>query len=279
VPSLACDAHFHVFGRVHEFPPVADALYPPPAAPLNAYTQLASRLGFERFVIVQPSVYGTDNRCTLQAVRALGAERCRAVIDVDERVTTVAELAHLHELGVRALRIHTHAYSADLIETWKRRLPRLSAMAGQLGWSLDFLMPGRFTEAFLPELQSIDVDFTIAHLGYLEAERGVTQPAFQNLLGLLRSGAGRCWIKLSGFYRMSRREDCEDVAPFVHSLIEAAPDRMLWGTDYPHVFVAREISTLRQFDLFGKWVTDDVVRRQILVTNPARLYGWPVQAS
>lgn len=275
MPPLACDAHFHVFGPDDRYPPAHHALYPTPVASLEDYLRLARRMSVQRYVLVQPSMYGIDNRCMLDALRTLGPERARAVIDIDEAATNDHELAQLHDLGVRAVRMHSHASSdAAVIRKWQARLRDLAALTGELGWSIDFLMPGWLTREFLPQLRDLDVDFTIAHLGYLPASLGVAQPAFQDLLTLLRQGRGRAWIKLSGFYRMCDQEDYRTVQPFVEALLQCAADRLIWGSDYPHVMMKRPIHTTQQLELLTTWVPGEAARRQVLVENPARLYGF-----
>jgi predicted TIM-barrel fold metal-dependent hydrolase len=267
-PPRACDAHFHVFGPAARYPHASGLRYVPPLAPLAEYLALARRLGIERFVFVQPSAYGRDNACMLDAMREVGA-RCRGIVDVDEDVPD-GELARLHALGVRGVRINVspiHPPTAGLAASLLPRIRRLEARCLELGWQLDFLLPGWLTEELLAVLQTLRVDFTLAHFGMFTSQ----QAGFQKLLKILKSSRG--WIKLTGVYRMSTVPGFRDVAPMAHALIEAAPDRLIWGSDYPHLSFADRVGSAELFDLLGTWASEDA-RRRILVDNPARLFGF-----
>lgn len=274
-PPLACDGHFHVFGPAERYRYGADLRYPPPLAPLEDYLALARRLGFERFVFVQPSAYGRDNACMLDAMRGIGA-RCRGIVDVDENVPD-AELARLHALGVRGVRINVSpvkppepGFAARLLP----RIERLSARCAEIGWQLDFLTPGWLTVELMGTFKRLKVDFTLAHLGMFLARDGVNQPGFRQLLDLLRHGEGRCWVKLTGVYRMSVAPAFADAAPMARALMETAPERIIWGSDYPHLSFADKVGSVELFNLLGRWAPDEATRRKILVENPQRLFGF-----
>jgi predicted TIM-barrel fold metal-dependent hydrolase len=126
----------------------------------------------------------------------------------------------------------------------------------------------------MPVLRSLKVDFTLAHMGMFLARDGVSQSAFQQLLDLLKNGEGRCWVKLTGAYRMSRAQGFADAAPLARALIAAAPDRMIWGSDYPHLSFADKVGSVELFNLLGTWAPEEATRRRILVDNPAKLYGF-----
>ena len=214
-PALACDAHFHVFGPAERYPARDPKLrYKPPLAPLGEYLKLAGQLGFERFVFVQPSAYGRDNACMLDAMREVGPS-CRGIVDIDEN-TPDAELARLHELGVRGVRINVspvHPQENGLADRLLPRVNRLEVRCLELGWQLDFLLPGWLTAEFMNTLKKIKVPFTLAHMGMFLARDGVKQAGFQKLLELLRHGDGRCWVKLTGVYRISQATGFPDAAP------------------------------------------------------------------
>jgi predicted TIM-barrel fold metal-dependent hydrolase len=272
-PSLSCDSHFHVFGPAARYPHGADLRYAPPLAPLEDYLALARRLGFERFVFVQPSAYGRDNSCMLDAMRTVGAT-CRGIVDVDENVSD-AEFARLHAAGVRGVRINVPPVKppeARFAATLLPRIERLHARCAEIGWQLDFLTPGWLTSELMPTLRKLKVDFTVAHMGMFLAREGVTQPGFQQLLDLLRHGEGHCWIKLTGVYRMSVAAGFADAAPLARALIEAAPHRVIWGSDYPHLSFADKVGSVELFNLLGRWAPDEAARRRILVDNPQQLF-------
>jgi 2-pyrone-4,6-dicarboxylate lactonase len=276
VPPRGCDAHFHVFGPAERYPygaGISEKLrYAPPLAPVEAYLAFARPLGFERFVFVQPSAYGRDNACLLDAMRAVPGSR--GIVDVDENAPD-AELERLHAAGVRGVRINTapvkpreSGYAATLLP----RIERLEARCREIGWQLDFLCPGWLTSELMGTLRRLRVDFTLAHMGMYLAKDGVNQPGFQQLLDLLRHGDGRCWIKLTGVYRMATPPDFADAAPMAEVLIAAAPDRLIWGSDYPHLSFADRVSSIALFNLLGRWAPDAAARHKILVDNPQQLY-------
>ncbi len=274
-PPSGCDSHFHVFGAAERYPcNQSDLRYAPPHAPVEDFLALARGLGLERFVFVQPSAYGKDNRCMLDAMREVGTGKCRGIVDIDENLPD-SELSRLHEAGVRGVRINVppvKVYEAGFAATLLPRIERLSARCREIGWQLDFLTPGWLTAELMPTLRSLNLDFTIAHFGLFPAKDGVSQPGFQQLLGLLRHGERRCWIKLTGIYRMSVAKDFADVAPMARALIEAAPDRIIWGSDYPHLSFADKVGSVDLWNLLGKWAPDEATRRRILVDNPQRLF-------
>lgn len=272
-PPLSCDCHFHVFGSAERYPYGDDLRYPPPLAPLTDYLALSRRLGFERFVFVQPSAYGRDNSCMLDAMREVGAN-CRGIVDVDENVPD-ARLEQLHTAGVRGVRINVSpvkepetGFAAKLLP----RIERLDARCAEIGWQLDFLLPGWLTSELMDTLRTLKAEFTLAHMGMFLAREGVEQPGFRQLIDLLRTGNGRCWVKLTGAYRMSVTPGFADAAPLASALIEAAPDRIIWGSDYPHLSFADKVGSVELFNLLAQWAPDEASRRRILVENPQRLF-------
>jgi len=276
-PPLGCDCHFHVFGPAKRYPyDRSDLRYAPPLAPVGDFLALAGKLGLGRFVFVQPSAYGRDNRCMLDAMREVGTKNCRGIADIDENAPD-AELARLHALGVRGVRINVppvkpfeSGFAANLLP----RIERLAARCAEIGWQLDFLTPGWLTAELMPTLRKLELDFTVAHFGLFPAKEGVKQAGFQQLLELLRYGERRCWVKLTGVYRMSVAEGFVDVAPLARALIEAAPDRVIWGSDYPHLSFADKIGSIGLWNLLGQWAPHEATRRRILVDNPQRLFGF-----
>jgi len=273
-PPAGCDCHFHVFGPAGRYPHnQADLRYAPPVAPVEDFLALAKKLGIERFVFVQPSAYGRDNRCMLDAMRETGTS-CRGIVDIDENAPD-AELERLDALGVRGVRLNLSPIKPFEAGFAPKLLPRIERLAGrcaEIGWQLDFLTPGWLTAELMPALAKLKLDFTLAHFGMFLAKDGVKQPGFQRLLELLRHGERHCWVKLTGVYRMSVAEGFADVAPMARALIEAAPDRVIWGSDYPHLSFAEKVGSIELWNLLGKWAPDEAIRRKILVDNPQRLF-------
>ncbi len=273
-PPAGCDCHFHVFGPAERYPYGSDLRYPPPLAPVEDYLALAKKLGIERFVFVQPSAYGRDNRCMLDAMREVGIKKSRGIVDLDENASD-AELERLKKLGVLGARINVSPvkrYEAGLAAKLLPRIERLRGRCAEIGWQLDFLAPGWLTAELMPTLAKLNVDFTLAHFGLFPAKDGVGQPGFRRLLALLREGERRCWVKLTGVYRMSGAPGFADVAPMARALIEAAPDRVIWGSDYPHLSFTDKVDSVALWNLLGQWAPDATTRRKVLVDNPQQLF-------
>lgn len=272
-PSGTCDTHFHVFGHQDRYPVASRARYAAPFAPLEDYLDLARRLGVQRMVFVQPSAYGLDNRYLLDAMARVGAA-CRGIVDIPEDLPD-AEIEALHARGVRGVRINTSPVApydparapalVGRVKTLKRRLKGL-------GWCLEFLGPGWLTQALMPTLRSLDIEFILCHIGMFLAKDGVDQPGFRELLRL--SERGRCWIKLTAPYRFSTAPGFADVAPMVDVLAKTAPDRLLWGSDHPHLSFADKVGSIELFNLLGEWLPSETLRRKVLVENPAQLFGF-----
>jgi 2-pyrone-4,6-dicarboxylate lactonase len=274
-PKGACDAHFHVFGPEWRYSYDPDELrYRPPYEPMEHYLRLARRLGFERFVFVQPSAYGMDNSCMLDAMRAMAPELRRGVIHLDETKVTDAELAVWNALGVRGIRVNVAPAKkpeAGLADALRPRVGRYAAIAREIGWHIELLTPGWLITELMPTLRELPIEFSVGHMGLFPAKGGVDQPGFRDFLALLTDGSGRCWIKLSGIYRISDDPDFADVPPVAQALMAAAPDRAVWGTDFPHL--SFQVDTIQLYNALGDWA-DAAARQRIFVDNPARLYGF-----
>jgi len=273
MPPGACDCHAHICGPHALYAYAAERVYTPPDALLPAYQHLLGVLGVTRAVLVQPSVYDTDNTVLLQALAQCGGH-CRAVVVVDPGVTDDA-LGKMHAAGVRGVRINVvdvkNGKGAFALPT----LRQLAARIRPLGWHMEFLM--HVDEH--PDLDSLfegfPVEIVLGHLGYLHAEKGISSPGFQAMLRLMR--AGRCWAKLTGPYRISGAAALPyaDVAPLAHALMDAAPGQVIWGTDWPHVMVRNTMPDDGGLcDLLQDWIPDEQLRHRVLVENPARLYGF-----
>lgn len=276
-PVHACDAHFHVFGSKERYPYESDLRYEPPYEPLEAYLKLAQRLGFERFVFVQPSAYGYDNSYMFDAMSQMAPDTRRGIIDADETTLTDGQLKDWHQLGVRGIRVNISPVrqpEAGLASAMLPRIARLAAVCRELGWHLDFLTPGWLTSELMPTLRDLPVEFSVAHFGLFPAKDGVQQPGFQEFLSLVGDGSGRCWVKLTGIYRFSSAPDFADVRPFAEALTARAPQQLIWGSDFPHLSFHDRVGTIQLYNKLAEWVPSPATRKLILADNPARLFGF-----
>lgn len=269
VPKGACDCHAHVIGDGVRHPFVAARSYTPPEATEASYLAMHDALGVERGVLVQVSVHGTDNRLLAQTLKR-HRSRLRGVAVVAPDVAD-AELEALVEAGVRGLRLNVvfgGGVGFDALET-------LAARAAPLGLHLELLLDVRALPPLVPRLLRLEVPFAIDHMGLMPAAETTAHPGFQALLGLLRDA--RAWVKLSGSDRTSSTGGAyDDTVPFAHALVERAPERLVWGSDWPHVALpGRMPNDGDLLDLLGRWVPDERTRNAILVDNPQRLYGFP----
>ena len=270
MPAGACDSHCHVFGPAARFPFAADRSYTPPDAPKEALAALHGKLGISRAVIVQASCHGTDNSAALDAIAWSGG-RWRGVAIVDDHVTD-AELARLHAGGIRGVRFNfvEHLGGRPDMEVFNRVVSRLPG----LGWHLVLHLDARDIEELSPMCRALPVPFIIDHMGRVEARGGLAQPAFRALLGLME--LPNAWVKVCGSERVSSAgAPFTDSAPFAEALIRAAPDRVLWGTDWPHPNVGKNMPNDGDLvDLVPLFAPDAALRQKLLVDNPARLYDF-----
>lgn len=264
-PSGIWDCHIHIIGPTSQYPLVPDRSYTPPEASVQDYLRVASALEIEHAVVVQPSFYGTDNRCTRDALLASNG-KWRGVAVVTPGVSE-PELAELHAAGFRGARINLlfkGGVGMDALEEIAQRIQPLR-------WHVQLLVDGRHLAELAPRLRKLPVACVVDHMGHMPAAAGVDHPGFQALLQLLREG---CWVKLSGPYRISQQPDFADVVPLARALVEAAPARVVWGTDWPHVAVNAAVPRPRELmELLSVWVPDPEIRRRVLVENPKQLYA------
>jgi 2-pyrone-4,6-dicarboxylate lactonase len=276
-PPNACDSHFHVFGPAQKYPYGSDIRYKPPYQPIELYLKLARRLGFVRYVFVQPSAYGFDNSCMLDSIRELDPAIRRGIIDLDENNTSDKELADLNLTGVRGIRVNISPIrrpEAGLAASMLSRLGRLAKICMELGWHLDFLTPGWLVSELMPTLRELPVGFSVAHMGLFPAKDGPEQPGFREFRGLVGDGSKRCWVKLTGIYRFSTEPDFADVKPIAQALMDQVPDQLIWGSDFPHLSFHDRVGTTQLYNLLGEWAPDRGMRQRILADNPARLFGF-----
>jgi len=270
-PPLACDAHCHVFGPAAKFPYDPNAAYTPQDAPFEKLQALHARLGLERAVIVHASCHGADMRATLDAIaRSGGRYRGTAIIDssVDEK-----QFAAMHAGGIRAVRFNfvRHLGGRPDMGFFKQTVERVRAM----GWHLILHLDAQDLVELEPILDKLPVPFVIDHMGRVKAADGLDQPAFRALLALMRNL--NAWVKICGAERVSSAgPPFTDAVPFARALVEAAPERVLWGTDWPHPNVKWMPDDGALLELFPMMVPEARLQRQILVKNPASLYGFDV---
>ena len=276
-PPNACDSHFHVFGPAGKYPYGSDIRYKPPYEPIELYLKLARRIGFVRYVFVQPSAYGFDNSCMLDSMRQLDPAIRRGIIDLDENNTSDKELADLNAIGVRGIRVNISPIrkpEAGLAASMLPRIARLAKICRELGWHLDFLTPGWLVSELMPALRELPVEFSVAHMGLFPAKDGPEQPGFQEFLRLVGDGSKRCWVKFTGIYRFSTAPNLADVKPMAQALMDKVPDQLIWGSDFPHLSFHDRVGTIQLYNLLGEWAPDNGMRKRILADNPARLFGF-----
>ncbi|BCG85630.1 GntR family transcriptional regulator [Mesorhizobium sp. 113-3-9] len=274
LPANAIDTHFHVFGPRPDYPFASGRSYTAPDASLADYEHLARKIGFSRAVVVQPSVYGTDNRRTLDVLREARIPM-RAVIVADETLPEREWLA-LHKLGVRGVRINLVFKAGNGLATARALASRIR----ELGWHLQFLVDVSTIADLADWVRALRVPAVFDHFGHVPTARGLADPGFQALLDLVREGSA--WVKLSGAYRITGipRPPYDDVRPFAEALLAANPERVLWATDWPHPAISVPMPNDGDLvDMALDWTTDPGLRRKLFVTNAERLYGFDTAIS
>lgn len=286
VPPGACDCHTHIFGDPGRFPMTPSRVYTPEPALVDEMRTLHRALRMDRVVIVQPSIYGTDNACTLDAVKQLGAHaRAIAVIDLQARGSDTM-LADMDAAGVRGIRLNLETSGiADPSVGSQRVRAALDRLRGSR-WHIQMNTRLSMIDGIRDQVAGAPVRFVFDHFGGAQATLGLDQPGFRSLVELVRSGSA--YVKISGAYRSSTQAPTfPDVTPFAKALIAANPQRILWGTDWPHpdsaIVAGRkntDIAPLLQIDdgalcnQLPVWAPDAALRTRILVRNAAELYGF-----
>jgi len=274
-PPLACDCHAHICGPQAVYKYIPERIYSPPDALLPEYSRLLTALGCSRAVLVQPSFHGADNSAMLAAMKVAGPA-FRGVAVIGDAVTA-HELETMHAAGIRGARLNIVDVREGKGKLPMERITHLADRIKPFGWHIEFLM---HVDEF-PELDvmlgQLPVDVVFGHLGYVKTEKGTASPGFQALLRLLRDG--RAWVKFTGPYRISSQTPPHaDTNAFAHALAATAPERIVWGTDWPHVMTKWTIPMPNDgaiADLLLDWIPDAALRRRVLADNPAALYGFP----
>jgi predicted TIM-barrel fold metal-dependent hydrolase len=277
LPKNACDTHAHVFGPPDVFPYYENRRYTPPAAPVEHYRNMQKITGLSRAVFVCPTAHGYDNRVILDAVAKLG-ESARGIANINSSYDSKA-LAALAESGIRGARFHLMKDRPGSVDDLRQHLPALQKLDWKLVLHVD---PPDFIEheQFIRTLPTVTI---IDHMARVRGNDGLDQPAFRILLDILKDD--RFWVKLCSFDKISGFPQARidgglpflDMVPFAQAVIAAAPDRVIWGTDWPHGNTFTPGRTPNEgdlLDILAVIAPDPAVRQRILVDNPARLFGF-----
>jgi D-galactarolactone isomerase len=269
-PANACDCHMHIYDA--KYPADPKATLKPADALVADYRLLQKRIGTSRNVVVTPSTYGTDNRVTLDAIAQIGPT-ARGVAVVDATVTD-AELKRLNGLGIRGIRfnlVQAGATTAEMIEPLSRRV-------NDLGWHIQIHMKGEQIAGIEDLLLRVPSPIVFDHLGRLAQPNALDNPGFKTISKLIDKG--RTWVKLSGAYQDTKvgPPTYSDTVAVARAYIKAAPERMVWASDWPHPTEKDKPDDAVLFGLLAEWAPDEAMRTRILVQNPATLYGFPASA-
>jgi len=268
-PPGACDAHCHIFGPAERYAYAPERTYTPPDAPLSRFKALQSTLGLTRAVLVNASCHGRDNSVIVDAIAQSGGQY-RGVANADDNFSE-RDFEILHDQGFRGVRFNfvKHLGGIPDMAEFERVLARIEP----LGWHVDLHFDAADLLPFEGMLKALPLPFIIDHMGRVPTDKGLEQPPFRQLLELARTNQ-KCWIKISGSERMSSAgPPFTDAVPFAQALIAAAPDRILWGTDWPHPNIAKHMPNDGDLvDLIPLMMPDAAMQRRILVDNPNRLY-------
>jgi 2-pyrone-4,6-dicarboxylate lactonase len=276
LPAGATDCHAHICGPAITFPYWSERIYTPPDALLPQYQAVLDGLNVSRAVIVQPSVYADDNSALLAAL-ATDAKNLRGVAVVKSNITD-EQLTAMHAAGVRGVRCNIVDLASAKGQLPVAELRLLAQRIAPLKWHLELLMHVNEFPQLQAALGDLPVDLVFGHYGYAPTGVGIYDEGFQALLALMRRG--KAWVKFTGPYRISAQPVAQqplydDVRPFARALIDSNSERIVWGTDWPHVMVKGPMPNDADLcDLLGDWIVDASLREKILVHNPAVLYGF-----
>lgn len=280
LPAGATDCHAHICGPAARYDYFDGRIYTPPDALPADYRQMLDTLGVERAVLVQPSVYGTDNSCTLDAIRQLGA-RARGVAVIDQS-TSAATLDDMAKAGVRGVRLNFETAGESDPAAIKRGIAAVAEQVRSRNWHVQFNTSLAVIAALRDDFAALPFPVVFDHFARAKAALGPSQPGFDALLALVKSG--RAYVKISAAYRTSdKAPDFPDTLPLAQALIAANPERIVWGSNWPHPGRGASRTAIappypsddgRLINQLPKWAPDAATRRKILVENPARLYGF-----
>src|SRR5260370_2163260 len=283
VPSGACDCHTHIFGDPQRFPWFAGRTYTPESASVAEMRALHRALHMDRVVIVNPSVYGTDNSCTLDAMKQLGP-RARGIAVIDDK-TPAGQLEEMEHAGVRGIRLNFENFGQTTPDVARKAFQSAIERVAGRKWHIQIYTRLPVIESLHKEIMAAPLPVVLDHFGGAQPSLGTAQPGYDSRICLVRSR--KAYVKISGAYRSAdKAPHYPDVAPIAKALIAANAERIVWGSDWPHPagaaipgHTATDIAPLFQIDdgrllnQLAVWVPDAGVRKTILVDNPARLYG------
>ncbi len=264
-PPNSCDCHTHIFGDPKKFPFVPTRAYTPPPALPHEMQALHRRLHIDRVVIVTPSVYGTDNSATLYGMKARG-ESARGVAVIDDK----SDLHHLAAAGIRGIRLNLVTGVEIDPQIARRQIQQAIARITPHNWHLQIYTNAPLITAIKDLVQDSPIPVVFDHFGGAQVSLGLNQPGFADLIDLLHSV--KAYVKISGAYRAAT--NYAEVIPFAKALIAANPDRVIWGTDWPHPNTPQKIDDVVLLNQLPLWSPDPEIRKKILVETPARLYNF-----
>jgi predicted TIM-barrel fold metal-dependent hydrolase len=284
LPRGAADCHMHVFGPFERYPLAAERAYNVEEAPLEAHERMKAQVGLERTVLVQASGHGMDNRAMLAALEQLGA-RGRGVAVVPPGIS-MAELRSLDSLGVKGIRLNLVTLGSRHSGEPSELLRRYAELVAPLGWHVQVFISGPMLVSMQEAIRRCPVPVVVDHMGLPDAAQGLSQPGFQALVQLMRED--HVWAKLAGADRVTRSSGrLRDAVPFMRALVDAAPQRLVWGSDWPNLgfhsgtqvhgdelLPHRELDAGELLDVLAEAVPDAATRAKVLADNPAKLYGF-----
>ncbi len=272
LPDEACDSHFHIFGPATQYRYSADRVYTPPDCLLEDYLPLQRSLGLTRCVLVQPSVYGSDNSALLDALRSLG-DAARGVVVLSGKESD-NELRDMDALGVKGVRVNLVDLKNPSSDLPVDALMRMQERIFQFGWHLELLVHVDQYSNLDEGLSSLEVPVVFGHMGYLTRGVSTDHPGMRSMLALMQ--AGRAWAKVTGPYRLGfGGAPYDTAAEITRWLAKNCIERMVWGSDWPHVMVKGQMP--HDTDLLNAitdWIPEEDQQRALFTTNPAELYQW-----
>lgn len=282
LPEGACDCHTHVFLDEHQYPYAAARRYTPPPASIEALAALHDGLGIQRVVVVQPSVYGSDNAATLHALGVLGTRRARGVAVIDDTMSD-AQLAAMGEAGVRGVRVNLEIDGERDEQRATAWLRQVAGRVGPLGWHIQVFASLPLLGACSGILRSLKVPLVFDHYAGAKASLGPKQQGLAEVLQLVERGDAH--VKLSAPYRCSQQPGYADLGELTRLFIARNPERMLWGSDWPHprpgvrprpedLCPPFEVDLRQVLATMAGWSGSSATFKRILVDNPERLYGF-----
>lgn len=282
LPKGACDCHVHVFGPQVQYPYWNGRAYTPEDASESDLSQFHTQLGIERLVIVHPSPYGTDNLRTLDGLRYFKGQ-ARGVAVIDEHNITLSQIQALHDAGFRGARLNLETAGMHQPKLASAKLHQTAKVIADFGWHIQIYSNLELISELKESILECAVPVVVDHFARIPADLGLQQKGLENIFELLASG--QLWLKLSAPQRISDHPDGQPVTALARKLLQINPDRLVWGSDWPHSGahpgVPRAKDNLEAFhpiddghalNRLAKWAQDPILIQKILVDNPTQLY-------